>query len=306
MIRSFFDRIKNLQRMDVRHPLKWFLSGCVPFRYYYHYAPACTWGLTRHRRAVPVTVSVTSFPDRMNTISTTLNTLLTQTLKPDRLVLWLADTQFPNREDDLPSAVLQLKKWGLEIRWCQDTRSYKKLLPSLKEFPEDILVTADDDVYYHPRWLEYLYASYRKHPNCLHAHRCHGIRIDMNGNILPYKDWDFVAGQQSPSYLNFLTGVGGVLYPPHSLHPEIFRQDVFSELVPSNDDIWFWGMAVKQGTKTAVPSTFFHEIRHLVEEQDISLWQTNEVQNDVQIGNLLHYYPEILERIRKEISQKAP
>ena len=102
-------------------------------------------GITRELRNPKLIVSLTSFPQRMYDVHYCLYSLLTQQLKPDKLILWLAESQFPNKEKDIPQKVLSLKENGLEIRWCEDMGAYKKLLPSLKEYPDDIIVTADDD-----------------------------------------------------------------------------------------------------------------------------------------------------------------
>ena len=74
----------------------------------------------------------------MYEIHYTLYSLLNQTVKPDEVVLWLAKEQFPNGNDDIPPAVLDLQKNGLTIKWCEDLRSYKKLIPSLKEYPVSV------------------------------------------------------------------------------------------------------------------------------------------------------------------------
>ena len=49
-----------------------------------------------------VIVSLTSFPQRMYELHYTLYSLLTQTVKPAKVVLWLSYEEFPNREDDIP------------------------------------------------------------------------------------------------------------------------------------------------------------------------------------------------------------
>ncbi len=46
---------------------------------------------------------------------------------------------------------------GLTIDWCEDIKSYKKLIPTLKKYPDAIIVTADDDLIYDNKWLEQLY-----------------------------------------------------------------------------------------------------------------------------------------------------
>ena len=53
---------------------------------------------------------------------------------------------------------------------------------------------------------------------------------------------------ENPSALNLPTGCGGVLYPPGSLHPDATDALAFLRLAPTADDLWFWAMAVRQGT----------------------------------------------------------
>jgi hypothetical protein len=45
------------------------------------------------------------------------------------------------------------------------------------------------------------------------------------------------------------TGVGGILYPPASLHPDLFDEETFTRLCPDGDDFWFFWMARRAGTK---------------------------------------------------------
>ena len=106
------------------------------------------WGLNTEKRDVRVIASLTTFPERITSVKETIKALLLQTCKPDELVLWLANEQFPEGEQSLPQDLLALKEFGLTIKWCKDIRSYKKLIPALKEYPNDIIITFDDDYYY--------------------------------------------------------------------------------------------------------------------------------------------------------------
>ena len=129
----------------------------------FNYKPVENYGLSLSDDINPkLIVSLTSHPPRIRTTVVTLNTLLRQTLKPNKLILWLAESQFPKKEKDLPKDLLELRDLGLEIRWCEDFKSYKKLIPALKEFPNDIIITADDDLYYEEDWLESLYQAYQQ------------------------------------------------------------------------------------------------------------------------------------------------
>lgn len=195
-------------------------------------------------------VSLTSFPGRIGTVHETVKSLLSQSLKPNRVVLWLAEEQFPKKERELPRRLLRLKHAGLEIRWCHDLKSYKKLLPSLDAFPDAIIVTADDDLYFRRTWLKILYQAYLTDKRSIWAHRVTRFEISEG-------DYKTIRGGQVlwpvPTYLHKLTGGAGALYPPGALFKDIHRTDKIFTLCPTNDDIWFWLMGALNGTMVKIP-----------------------------------------------------
>ena len=195
-----------------------------------------------------VIISLTSFTERINEVPYTIYSLLNQTLKPKKVVLWLADDEFPNKEYDLPESLLKLKNNGLNIKWCDNLKSFKKLIPSLKEYPSDIIVTADDDVFYPECWLESLYNTYLENKNSIICMRCRKIVVKDNG-FDKYENWMLSQGFEDASYLNLMTGIGGVLYPPNSLNNKVMDYDLAAKLCPDADDLWFWAMAVLNKTK---------------------------------------------------------
>lgn len=249
-------------------------------------------------------ISLTSYPARINTINQTIESLLNQTIKPQKIVLWLAKEQFPNKEEDLPKQLLDLvnNNFNFFIEYCDDIKSYKKLIPALKEYSDSIIVTADDDLIYEKDWLEKLYKAYEKEPKMIHCHRAHRILFDKKKQIKPYIKWKFEISNVKPSFNNFLTGVGGVLYPPNVLHPDIFKGEVFKDLAPMADDIWFWAMAVLNNTKINVIKNNCKVLEYVEGTQEDCLWATNRTgKNDEQLKNVLNRYPEILEKLDKRI-----
>ena len=122
-------------------------------------------------------VSLTSFPQRMYELHYTLYSLLTQNIKPGKIILWLAEEEFPHLEKDIPKKVLNLRNNGLEIKWCNNIYSYKKLIPALKNYPDNIIVTADDDIFYENDWLEKLILSHEKDKKSIICHRAHKIKL---------------------------------------------------------------------------------------------------------------------------------
>lgn len=112
------------------------------------------------RKPPELIVSLTSFPPRIKTVHKTIETLQDQTYQADRIILWLAEEEFPEKEKELPRELLALRDKGLEIRWCNNIYSYKKLVPTIKLYPNAIIVTADDDLYYSNEWLKRLYIGF--------------------------------------------------------------------------------------------------------------------------------------------------
>lgn len=190
-------------------------------------------------------VSLTSYGRRLYDVPYTIQSIMRQTQKPNRIILWIDS----NDEENIPIMLKKLQSRGLEIRVTpEEIRSHKKLYHSLVEFPDDVIVTMDDDVIYEYDLLERLASAYRTHPNSICACRVHRVTFEKDGKILPYKSWQWNYKKSDESYLNFLTGVGGVLYPPHSLAVEVLDIDKFKELCPLADDVWYYCMALKKHT----------------------------------------------------------
>lgn len=60
---------------------------------------------------------------------------------------------------------MDLQKYGLEIRFCDDLRSHKKYYFAMQEYPEDIVILFDDDMFYPKNTIKKLYELYKKFPS---------------------------------------------------------------------------------------------------------------------------------------------
>ena len=266
-------------------------------------------GVSREKRSPQIIVSLTSYPSRIYDIHYCLYSLLNQSFKPDKLILWLSKEEFPNLEEDLPSNVLNLKKHGLEIKWTEKNfRVYNKLIHSLIEYPIDIIVTADDDVFYPEDWLERLYENYDG-KNVI-AHRAHLMNFEL-GSPVPYEQWEKCTENEEITILNLPTGVGGVLYPPDVFNKDVLKDQLFLKLTPTNDDIWFWGMVVLNDRKINVLKNGYKHLTYINPERELNLnddgtlYEGNQLRNDEQLSAILEYYPEIKDRLLEEIHPKV-
>jgi hypothetical protein len=238
-------------------------------------------------------VSITSYGQRVNTVHITLLSLLTQSVKPSTLILWLAEDEF--RLATLPKPLLALRAYGLQIAFCADIGSYKKLIPALHRYPNATHVTFDDDIIYPATQLEQLITSHQQFPDCIICHRAHEIKHDNKGRLLPYQQWLFGSKQEQPSLKIMAIGMGGVLYPKASLNHEVLNQQAFMQHCPQADDIWFKLMATKNNTMIKLVNTpiSYESYLHIPNSQTTALWHTNKYNNDQQLASVMIAYPAI-------------
>jgi hypothetical protein len=217
-------------------------------------------------------VSLTSYPARFDTLHLTLGCLLDQSVKADRTILWIAHQDIHT----LPRPVRELAERGLEIRACDDLRSFKKLVPALEAFPTAFIATADDEIYYPRRWLERL--AMESEEGVITCHRAHRMKRTPDGRLQSYLEWDFAVEDKrarKPSTDIMPTGVAGTLYPPGSLDGRVLDRDLFLELCPSGDDLWFAWCARMARTKFKQVGTKYRLITWSG-SQDTSLWADNQ------------------------------
>lgn len=249
-------------------------------------------------------VSLTTFPARIKYVHIPIESMLMQTVKPDMVILWLADSQFPNREEDLPDELLELKKYGLTIDWCDDIRSYKKLVPTLEKYPDAAVVTIDDDLSYSPKLIEKLINGTMIHGNTICCHRAHRIEKSYENSNCLFLRKEVWFPYTHPSFLNQLTSGAGTYFPAHSLHLDVTDKELFIKLAPTNDDIWFWLMAVLAGVRCYVVKGHECRLRHIPEtmkgEMLSNYNNTGRLPVYEQMMNILNYYPQLKEILNNE------
>jgi len=241
-------------------------------------------------KKLKIIVSLTSFPPRMNRIWMVLESLLRQTQKPDKIILWLAASQFPSIED-VDVRVRNLQKRGLEIKFCEDYKSHKKYYYTMKE-QDSIVITVDDDIFYPENMIETLINTHNEFPGCVVCYRAHRITF-TKGKIDKYSMWDYTSKNVlEPDHLLIATGCGGVLYPPKCLDNEVFNIKSIQELCPNADDIWLKCMGHLKGTKTIIVRGACYEMFSTLGSASNGLAKENVLQghNDIQLQNVITRY----------------
>jgi len=241
-------------------------------------------------------VSLTSYGKRLQTTAPiAIASILHGNILPSRIILWVSEDGWEQNK-----YLQSLQEKGLEIRYFEDLKSYKKLIPALQEFPDDYIITADDDLLYPHNWFEQIMECHKTYPDKIICHRAHGIRVDSEHNLLPYNNWDWCAEPQEHERI-FPTGGAGTLYLPHCLHKDVLNKDLFMKLAPNADDVWFWAMALINKSQYTVIKNGYSSSIIDIGMQDSALQNSNvdEGGNDRQIKAVVENYPQIKDIINK-------
>lgn len=87
------------------------------------------------RRHPQIIVSMTSYPARINTVPYGDSFVACAKVLPDKIVLWLCKSDFPNRETDLPQTLRDVLWHDVEIRWVdEDLKPHKNISGLCRNF----------------------------------------------------------------------------------------------------------------------------------------------------------------------------
>jgi len=111
-----------------------------------------------------IIVSFTSWVKRIHLCTNVFKMMLNQTLVPDKIVLNLSIEEFPNKENDLPNDLIKIVNDNsdkCEIYWVEkNNRVWKKIIPTLNRYPNDVILGIDDDIEYSINYVENMYKEY--------------------------------------------------------------------------------------------------------------------------------------------------
>lgn len=246
---------------------------------------------SNHSTPLPVIVSLTSIPSRLKTLDITILSLLAQTALPEKIIVWLNE----DWKSLIPKRLLTLQGDIFEIRFCEGTSSYRKLLPTLQTYSNQPIITVDDDVIYPAKLIETLFNGHSAKPNDVVCQYAREIKRH-NGQLLPYKEWRFLRHEARTGDNLLPIGEGGVLYPPHCFNNDVFDEDIYTSCAPTADDLWFKAQSLLNNKSVTTISEIARPIP-IIASQKISLKKTNikKDKNIEQWERLCEQYPRLLQ-----------
>lgn len=196
---------------------------------------------------ISVYISLTSIYKNQYILLETLQTVIKQTLLPDRIFLYLSeepyilDSGFKDKQITNPKLLQFVNDHPIiNIKWVKNTGPYRKLLPLLKDkWNEDcIIITIDDDLKMNENSIKNLITDYNKY-NCVIAYRGFTPLFDKIENF----DYSTRNKRHNLSLYNFSTNGAGTLWKPEFFHNTknlIFNDEIYLDTTPKGDDIWFY------------------------------------------------------------------
>lgn len=123
-------------------------------------------------------ISLTSWTARINTVSKTLYSLLTQ-CPGFHIVLVLSEEEFPKMMDELPENLkLFVDNELIEILWVyKNYKAMKKIIFTMQKYNEVPIISADDDCIYNCNYAQELYDKWTENKNSIIIYK----KSDWNG-----------------------------------------------------------------------------------------------------------------------------
>jgi hypothetical protein len=233
-------------------------------------------------------ISLTSHPERFNTLSQTLNSLLAQRLIAKNIYLNIAQEDISK----LPNSVKNFESNGLiKINSCENLGPGKKLIPTLKLEKSLPIIVVDDDLIFETDLTLKLMIAHHLSPGTIIASRVHKIIHTPEGKISAYVDWQKnYSLSDGPSMDLFATSGAGTLYKAEFFHSDVTDEKAYTELAFHTDDLWWFIQSKRIGTKTKrLPSQSI--LNYVDGTQETGLWNNgNKERNDLNLKALIEKY----------------
>jgi hypothetical protein len=230
-------------------------------------------------------LSLTSHSARFDALARALPELKKQVLQPTEIILNIAHSDITQ----LPQSVRDLAATGfIVINECADLGPGKKLIPTLKSYPDMPIIVIDDDLLLTPDLTLQLMLEHHLYPDSIIASRVHRVTYAQDGLLEPFSAWekasDSLAG---PSFDLMATSGAGTLFPAGALHPDALDEARYVELAFHTDDLWWFFQARRNGTTVRrLPGN--RPLEFIPETQEVGLWQNgNKDRNDINFKKLV-------------------
>jgi hypothetical protein len=249
-------------------------------------------------------VSMTTIPSRMGTLKENIKSILEQSFHFDRFVINI-DDNLKNSDYDFYFSLKDMDD-RIEVYKCDSKwRSCNKLLPTIKMYPESVVITVDDDLYYPKDSLKMVVDEYANNKSCIITLASNPVLFE-NGVYQGYALYDDLPLKQK-GYSKYLSNC--CLFPPHIFdNTDVFNYDDMIECTNgTHDELWFWIHSTIKGVKVITVANYLKYIEEYFLEDAYS---DGYKLCDINKGDMLDYYTDKInrkygEQLNKVLSEKT-
>ena len=149
--------------------------------------------------------------------------------------------------------------------------------------PDDVIVTADDDIFYGREWLSGLLTAYEEAGGRPVASRVRAKRINFLGTRTSYIYWNLISKSTVIRDDFIVTFGGGAVLTRGMFREQDIADDTFLKIAPMSDDLWYSRLLrLNHNDVVVVPSV---------------LDELNFIRHDDKLGN--YNWPRVISLIEK-------
>lgn len=203
-------------------------------------------------------VSLSTLPDRIRRLSSTVNSLLNQTRPPDEIVLAVPKFSVrQKREYSIPDylkSIPRLRLLSSDTDWGPATKFIPAVQDELASGRTDSLIMVVDDDRIYPRDSVELYLRYNGQlPNAALCFRGSSIPPSLNWR---HSKMEFGVDLRAPKQTAVMTGCGSYLIQPRFFDSSLWDYSNAPEGAFYMDDMWISGCLERRGIeKYIIPAS---------------------------------------------------
>lgn len=225
-----------------------------------------------------LTINLTTTCQRLGLCRIALVSLSLQSRLPDHINVWVSREPYlrdsgiadPSILDQLLESLPDTMRGKISFRWVKNIGPYRKLVPVLREAgPDDIFVTADDDIFYGKDWLRKLLEAVDPAAGVAVAARVKSKRFNSLERKTSYLYWHLIEEPLVVSSDYIVTFGGGAVLTKAMFHDQDIIDDSFMEVAPTADDLWYSMLLRRKETRVQVVPGVLGELNFILHKDGL-------------------------------------
>lgn len=219
-----------------------------------------------------IVVSMALIKKRIDNIEEIIESLLNQSLQPDKILIYVSKEAFHLDDGIQPKELPKIDDKRIEFCFVKNIGSLRKLFFTYKKYknkPETKIILLDDDKKLGKNTLEKLIEYEQKHPNVAIGLR--GFRSKGNGlNREIIRGW----GIETRKKVDIVSSGWCQLIKPRFIDEETFlKWEKYKDIVQYSDEVFIaYSLAVKSKTKRFVFPFKKRDLQSM-HRRNVSLWR---------------------------------